>query len=145
MPTGTPTIPVLPTATFAPGCGAPLTEQDAINRVLEIYPNTTVTSVSEGVLFGGTLVWVVQTSHQIEVTIEVACGVILSIEQVGSDSLNQNANDNNANVITNDNTNQNANDNNDDNSGMGSDDNSSQNDNDDDNSGSGGSGMGSDD
>ncbi len=152
-PTKTPTTVQPPTATFAPGCGAPLTEQDAIDKVLEIYPNTTVTSITQQIRFGNTLVWQIRTSHQIELTIDVACGVILTIERPGDDGPNQNSNDNtngntNDNQNVNDNqsfddnrntnNNQNTNDNSsDDNSGMGSDDSSN------DNSGSGG--MGSDD
>jgi hypothetical protein len=133
--TSTPTVRLTPTQppTATSECGAPLTDQDAVRRVLEIYPNTTVTSVTQQVKFGGTLVWEVQTSHGIEVNVEVACGAILTIEQAGddADNSNQNANDNGSNDISNDNvsdpvaTNTNsdddANDSSDDNSGSGSD------------------------
>lgn len=112
------------TATFAPGCGAPLTEQDAVNRVLEIYPNAGVKSVFQQTKFGGKLVWEVQTTHGVEVNIDVACGVILTIEQGGNDNENGNTNDNlNDQENTNAGADANANDNNDDSSGMGSDDN----------------------
>ncbi len=76
--THTPSATRTPTATFAPGCGAPLTEEDAINRVLAIYPNTTIISTNQTIKFGDTLVWEIKTSHNIEVNIDVACGVILT-------------------------------------------------------------------
>jgi len=88
-----------PTATFAPGCGAPLTQQDAANRVLAIYPNTTISSITQVVKFGGTLVWEIKTSHGIEVNIDVACGVILTIQQLNSPAASgtdANVNNNNA-------------------------------------------------
>jgi hypothetical protein len=145
-PTRLPGSTASPSATFAAGCGAPLTEQDAINRVLAIYPNTTITRTRQDVRFGDRLVWVVETSHRIEVTIDVACGDILTIEQMGgggsdnsndNDNLNSNSNSNgsgnqNDNSNQNSSDNQNSNDNSDDSGGMGSDDNSS------------GSGMGDD-
>jgi hypothetical protein len=140
-PTPMATTIQLPTATFAPGCGAPLTEQDARDRVLEIYPNTTITSVTQQVKFGGTLVWEVHTSHGVVVTIDVACGNILTIERGEDDNGNQNANDNSADGNTNDNINDQENSNtnppDDDN------DNGGDNENGNDNSGSGDSGMGS--
>jgi hypothetical protein len=118
----TPSPTASQTATFAPGCGAPLTEQDAVNKVLEIYPNTGVKSVSQQTKFGGTLVWEVQTTHGVEVNIDVACGVILTIEQGGNDNDSSNTNDN-SNDQENTNTNPDANANDNDSSGMGSDDN----------------------
>ena len=76
-----------PTATFAPGCGAPLTAQQAADAVLEIYPNTTILEVEQYMLTDGRLIWEVKTSHGIEVTIDVACGYILTIERnSGADS-----------------------------------------------------------
>lgn len=137
-PTLTPSVTSTTSPTFAPGCGAPLTADDASRRVLEIYPNTTITQVTQVVKFGNTLVWEVRTSHQIVVNIDVACGTILTIERAetpgntpaGTGNLNGNENLANANL----NENENSNDNEDD---------SEENDNeDDDNSGSG---SGSDD
>ena len=157
-PSQTVTPSLTPAATVASACGTPLSEQDAVNRVLEIYPNTTVTSISQQTKFGGTLVWEVQTSHGIEVNIDVACGTILTIETDDDGDSNQNTNDNTGESSSNDNlgesdsTNTNSDDNSndndddhddDDNSGHGSDDDHD----DDDNSGSGSdnSGSGSDD
>lgn len=117
-----------PTATFAPGCGAPLTQQDAANRVLAIYPNTTISSITQVVKFGGTLVWEVKTSHGIEVNIDVACGVILTIQQLnppatsGTDANVNNNNSNSAPSGSSGSSSSNSNDNdddNDDNSGSG--------------------------
>lgn len=88
-----------PTSTFAPGCGAPLTQQDAANRVMAIYPNTTISSITQVVKFGGTLVWEIKTSHGIEVNIDVACGVILTIQQLNPPSTsgtNSGVNNNNS-------------------------------------------------
>ncbi len=79
-PTATVTpLPPPPTATFAPGCGAPLSVEDAIVRVLEIYPNTTIIEVRQRERFN-MQVWEVRTSHDIRVYIDVACGTILLIE-----------------------------------------------------------------
>ncbi len=125
--TYTPAPTSSPTATFVPGCAAPLTEQDAIKRVLEIYPNTSIVKIEQTVKFGDTLVWEVLTSHGIEINISVGCGVILTIEQKGSDNTNSNSNSNgnaNANDNTNTNSNSNSNDNTQTDSGMGSGDNS---------------------
>lgn len=82
--THTPSATMTPSLTFVPGCGAPLTEDDAIRRVLEIYPNTTITRIVQTVKYGDILVWEVQTSHRLEVNIDVGCGTILTIEQAGS-------------------------------------------------------------
>jgi hypothetical protein len=71
-----------PTPTFAPGCGPPLSAEDAQSLVLEIYPNTTITSVEELTKFGDVLVWEIDTSHGIRLDIDVACGFILVIENV---------------------------------------------------------------
>jgi hypothetical protein len=71
---------VIATATFAPGCGAPLTEQDAINRVLQVYPNTSIVEIEQQIKFGDMLVWEVKTSHDLEINVSVACGTIISIE-----------------------------------------------------------------
>ena len=94
--TSTPRATRIPSATFAPGCGAPQTAEDVIMRVLEIYPNTTITHLEQVEKFGDTLVWEVQTSHQIEVNIDVACGYILTIERPDDDdnSSAENANRN---------------------------------------------------
>ena len=108
MPSATPTATITPsptltrtplptltaTATFAPGCGAPLTEQDATARVMAIYPNTTITAVSQVVKFNNQLVWEVKTSHGIVVNIDVACGVILTIDQPNTNTANTNTNTN---------------------------------------------------
>jgi hypothetical protein len=107
---------------------------------MKIYPNTTVTSVLQTTKFGGTLVWEVKTSHGITVNIDVACGIVLSIERSGSDP---------ATSAPGTDTNTNANDNisGDDGSNSGGSDNggdSNSNDNSDDGDDSGGSGMGSD-
>ncbi|MAU11456.1 MAG: hypothetical protein CL607_16660 [Anaerolineaceae bacterium] len=124
----------VPSATFVPGCGAPLTEEDAIARVLSIYPNTTITSIQQTLKYGEILVWEVRTSHNILIDIDVACGTILVIEQSGSNNgtSNENTNTNesngggssgsgsNSNGATNDNS-----------SSGGSDDNTNTNDNDD--------------
>jgi hypothetical protein len=94
-PTATQTVTGTFTATLAPSptpsatgtfsaCGEPRTAQDAINAVLNIYPNTTITSVLQITKFGDTLVWEVKTSHGLIVNIDVACGTILTIEQPGS-------------------------------------------------------------
>lgn len=80
----TPSATLEPSATFAPGCGAPLTAADAETRVLAIYPNTRIVSVNQETRFGDVLVWVVRTSHQLELVIDVACGNILTIDQLGS-------------------------------------------------------------
>ncbi len=107
----TPSLTVSPTATFAPGCGAPLSAELASARVLEIYPNTTIQSVTQMNMFGGRLVWEVRTSHQIIVVIDVVCGTILTIEQANSggeptsDADNVNDNTNPANENTNSNEN----------------------------------------
>jgi len=89
-PTASPTPSLMltasPTVTFAPGCGAPLSAGEASARVLEIYPNTTILSVTSMEMFGGRLVWEVRTSHQIVVVIDVACGTILTIERANSGS-----------------------------------------------------------
>ncbi|MEZ4670075.1 MAG: hypothetical protein R3E39_19395 [Anaerolineae bacterium] len=85
--TGTVTPTPLPaeTATRTPSaCGAPLTAQDAVSKVLAIYPNTTIISVQEVIKFSDKLVWEVKTSHDITVNIDVACGVILTIERSNS-------------------------------------------------------------
>lgn len=144
---------IAPTATFVPGCGAPLTEEDAIARVLSIYPNTTITSIRQTIKYGEVLVWEVRTSHNILIDIDVACGTILVIEQSGGDSGSNNENTNESGSSgsggsgsSNDNINDNSgggDSTNDNNSGSGSsgDDNDDDNDNDDDdndnNSGSG--------
>jgi len=91
-----PTVTVELTSTFAPGCGAPLTADDAISRVLEIYPNTTIISAKQVIKFSGTQVWEIQTSHRIEVNIDVACGYILTIEQDDEGSSNDDNNDDNS-------------------------------------------------
>ncbi len=110
--TRTPSPTRTPTATFVPGCGAPLTEENAINSVLAIYPNTTIISTNKIIKFGDTLVWEIQTSHNIEVNIDVACGVILTIEQRKTNT-NTNSNDNTNNLNANDNVSStNTNDNN---------------------------------
>lgn len=130
-PSRTPSRTPSPTSTFAPGCGAPLTADAAIARVLEIYPNTTIIRVVQVTRFGGILVWEITTSHQIVITIDVACGNILTIERqnvstptISGNDLNGNTNSSNGETAneTNSNTNDNSNDNDDDSSGMGSDD-----------------------
>lgn len=91
-PTNTPRpptrVPVTPTATFVPGCGAPLTMEDAVRVVLGIYPNTTISEIKLTDDFGDRAVWEVRTSHGLEVNIDVACGTILSIDRRGSSSTN---------------------------------------------------------
>lgn len=150
--TPTQTVTPVPTSTFAPGCGAPLTVDDAIARVLEVYPNTTVISAKQVIKFGGTRVWEIETSHQIDMNIDVACGYILTIERVNDAQTNGNAfneasgsNNNNPDTsdVNSNETNNGAvisgsgssglNNNNDDDSGSGSNDNND----DDDDSGSG--------
>ncbi len=131
-PSRTPSRTPSPTPTFAPGCGAPLTADDAIARVLEIYPNTTIIRVIQVTRFSGVLVWEITTSHQIVITIDVACGNVLTIERqnvgtptISDDDLNGNTNNSSGETVneTNGNTNDNSNDNDDDDSsGMGSDD-----------------------
>lgn len=147
-PTPTPSVTVTATAsptvtpTNVSGCGQPLTAQDAVNAVLGIYPNTTITTVLQTTKFGGTLVWEVKTSHGFTVNIDVACGTILSIEHNG------NAGSVNSTPTPGSGTNPNGNDNN--SGGSGGDPNSNQNSNSNENSNSndnsedsGGSGMGS--
>ncbi len=79
--TSTPSPTATATPTFVPGCGVPLTAQDASEHVLQIYPNTTITSIEQVTKFDGVLVWEVQTSHGIEINIDVGCGTILTIER----------------------------------------------------------------
>jgi hypothetical protein len=110
---------------------AAISEQQAIDIVLAIYPNTRITSIELTEKFGGTLVWEVHTSHGIEVNIDAQIGTILTIERNSNDNANTNAN---ANSTNNGNDND-DNDNDDDNSGSGS-----GGDDDDDNSGSGSGG-----
>jgi hypothetical protein len=83
-PSATPTL--TPSATFAPGCGVPMTAAGAVGRVLEIYPNTTITSVMQMQRFGDRLVWEVRTAHGIVVTLDVGCGNVLTIERAGADA-----------------------------------------------------------
>lgn len=154
----------VPTATFVPGCDAAISMTEASELVLEIYPNTTIVSAKQVTRFGDRIVWEIITSHGIEVTIDVGCGHILTIErdddgepnlgstnspttsnQGGTSNTNTNSDDsaspsntnNNSNSgsSSNSNTNSNANDNSDE--GNNNDNNSNDND---DNSG-----MGSDD
>jgi uncharacterized membrane protein YkoI len=116
---------------------AAVSAQQAIDIVLQVYPNTTIRSIELTTRFGGTLVWEIKIGNRIELNIDATTGAILTIDRPGDDD-NQNAN-----------ANQNGNDNNDDNGGMGSDDNGNQNDNgndnNDDNGGDDNGGMGSDD
>lgn len=124
----------IPTATFVPGCGAPLTEEDALARVLSIYPNTTITSIQQTLKYGEILVWEVRTSHNILIDIDVACGTILVIEQSGSNNgaNNENTNTNESNGGGSSESGSNGNGATNDNSGSGgSDDNTNTNDNDD--------------
>ena len=117
-----------------------ISAQEAINIVLEIYPNTSIIAIELDDKFGGTLVWEIHTSHGLELNIDAQSGVILTIENDNNntnDNSNINGNDNSNNNVNNNsnnnaNTNGNDNDDDDDNSGMGSDD-----DDDDDNSGMG--------
>ncbi len=112
-----------PTATFAPGCGAPLSSDDAIARVAEIYPNTTVTTIQQITLFGGTPVWEILTSHRIRLVIDIACGTILTIEQLGatSEPAIGDSNSNSVEIESDSNSNSSENENSEeDNSGMGS-------------------------
>ena len=129
-----------------------ITEQAAINIVLGIYPNTTITRIELDDKFDGVLVWEVRTSHGLELNIDAQTGVILTIERRGDDdnsnnnansNRNSNNNEDNFNGNGNSNTNSNSNeDNSNSGSGMGS------GDEDEDNSGMGsgededGSGMG---
>jgi hypothetical protein len=154
----------LPTATFVPGCGAPISVTEASELVLEIYPNTTIISARQVTRFSGRLVWEIITSHGIEVTIDVGCGHILTIERdddgesnTGSTNSpsnpneegtsNTNINDSSSSSNINDNSNANSDSSSDfntnsdtnDNSDDGNDNNDNSNDNDDN------SGMGSDD
>jgi hypothetical protein len=62
-------------------CPVPLTLTDVIDRVLEIYPNTTILNAKQLTLNGGRLVWEVTTSHDITVTVDVACGYVLKINR----------------------------------------------------------------
>lgn len=112
-----------------------ISEQAVIDMVLEIYPNTRVTSINLLEKFGGTLVWEVQTSHGIELNINAESGVILSIQR-GNDA-NNNVNTNlhnntNLNINQNDNNNDNANFNSNQNHNTNSNDNNNTNDDDDD-------------
>lgn len=133
----TATSSVTPTVilTNASGCGQPLTAQAAVDKVMSIYPNTTITSVRQTTKFGGTLVWEVTTSHGLTINIDVACGIILSIEQPGGNTTsttntpqpgggitNGNNNDNTSPPASNNNENENENENDNESgsSGMGS-------------------------
>jgi len=98
-----------------------ITADQAIAIVLSIYPNTTITEIEMKSMFGGTLVWDIETSHDIEIVIDAQTGVVLSIE------MDDNSGNNNTN--SNDNTNFNSNDNDDDSNGNA---NFNSNDNDDD-------------
>lgn len=100
-----------------------VTAQDAIDRVLEIYPNTTILEIELVEKFGGTLVWEVKTSHGLELNIDAQTNVILTIERDDDDNANFNDNSDdgpgNANFNANDNnsnsnSNFNSNDNDDD-------------------------------
>ena len=132
LPSGTPTSTVnvptstnvprptsTPTMTFAPGCGAPFTAEQATNEVLRIFPNAVISTVEQITRPDGRLVWVVDSQQGIKVTVDVACGTVLTIDRpgAGEDNENGNTNDN----LSNDNLsddNSNSNDNVDD-SGMG--------------------------
>lgn len=131
---------------------AAITADQAIAIVLSIYPNTTVTEIELKTMFGGTLVWDIETTHDIDIVIDAQTGVILSINMHDDDNGNNNTNANaNSNNNSNDNSNANANsnfnsndndddhdDDNDNNSGRDdNDDNSGHDDDDDDNSGRG--------
>lgn len=112
---------------------AVVTMEEAIAKVLAIYPNTTIASIELTTKFGDRLVWEVKTANRVEVNIDAITGVILTIDQPGSgggsgnggdDNLNNNANNNdnnNANNNDNNNANANGNDNGDDSGGMGGD------------------------
>ena len=63
-----------------------MTAAGAVARVLEIYPNTTITSVMQMQRFGNRLVWEVRTAHGIVVTLDVGCGNVLTIERAGGDA-----------------------------------------------------------
>lgn len=135
--TSTPSVTVTATATY-PACGAPRTAQDAVNAVMAIYPNTTIISVFQTTKFNGTLVWEVKTSHGVTVNIDVACGIILSIERPVSGGSNTPV----VGDLTNTNDNVSGGSGSNSGSGSGGNENSNSNDNLDD-SGGGGSGMGS--
>ncbi len=62
----------------------PISAEDAIARVLEIYPNTTITSI-ELKDRSGAYYWEIETSHDIELEIDAQTGVILRIDQDGGD------------------------------------------------------------
>lgn len=76
----------VPTLTVPSECGTPLTIDEAVNLVLEIYPNTTITVAKQATRFGDTLVWEIETSHDIKATIDVACGYILTLERQDTDT-----------------------------------------------------------
>ena len=103
-----------------------ITADQAIAIVLSIYPNTTITDIELKSMFGGTLVWDIETSHDINIVIDAQTGVILSI--------NMHNDNNGSNSNANSNTNFNSNDNDDDDSNGNA--NFNSNDNDDDHSGS---------
>ncbi|MAU11455.1 MAG: hypothetical protein CL607_16655 [Anaerolineaceae bacterium] len=86
-----------------------ITADQAIAIVLSIYPNTAITDIELKSMFGGTLVWDIETSHDIDIVIDAQTGVVLSID-MGGNSGNNNTN-------SNDNTNFNSNDNDDDSNG----------------------------
>lgn len=124
MTVPTATLTMTPSMTFAPGCGAPLTSEQAVNVVLRIFPNAVVTTVEQITRGDGKLVWVIDTKQGIKVTVDVACGIVLTIDRPGSGDTNPN--DNNNDNIGNGNTNSNDNgggsdDNGGDDSGMGGD------------------------
>ena len=130
--------------------GTQISEQQAIARVQEIYPNALIVSSELETKFGGVLVWEIKTSHGVEVNINVDNGVILTIEadDGGNGNVNNNVNNgngtnanNNTNVGNNNGTaNNNANNNTDfgnvNNNGNANDNDDDRNDNDD-NSGRG--------
>ncbi len=112
-----------------------ISEQAAVDMVLEIYPNTRVISINLLEKFGGTLVWEVQTSHGIELNINAESGVILSIQRRNDANNNVNTNlnnNNNFNINQNDNNNDNGNFNSNQNHNTNSNDNNNTNDDDDD-------------
>ncbi|MEZ4670076.1 MAG: DUF5666 domain-containing protein [Anaerolineae bacterium] len=119
---------------------AAVSMDEAIAKVLAVYPNTTVVSIELTTKFGGTLVWEIKTANRVEVTIDATTGVILTIDQRGgssSGSGGSNINNNDNRSDDNGNFNNNSNDNNDDHGGDrgGSDDSGSD-------DGMGGDGMG---
>jgi uncharacterized membrane protein YkoI len=72
-----------------------ISAQQALQIVLGVYPTTTIRSLELKTRFGDTLVWEVEISGHIEITVDAQSGVILTIEQPGdNDNQNGNTNDN---------------------------------------------------